>query len=49
MIEDRKNGLLGASLLVVAARELANRFHGVLHTSDGQLKVYPPTRGGSPR
>jgi beta-ureidopropionase / N-carbamoyl-L-amino-acid hydrolase len=41
MIEDRKDALLGASMLVVAARELANRFPGVLHTSAGQLNVYP--------
>lgn len=41
IIEDRKDALLGASMLVVAARELANRFPGVLHTSVGQLSVYP--------
>lgn len=41
VIEDRKDALLGASMLVVAARELANRFAGVLHTSVGQLNVYP--------
>lgn len=41
VIEDRKDALLGASMLVVAARELANRFPGVLHTSVGQLNVYP--------
>ncbi|PYI69074.1 Zn-dependent hydrolase [Arthrobacter livingstonensis] len=41
VIEDRKDALLGASMLVVAARELANLFPGVLHTSVGQLNVYP--------
>ena len=41
VIEDRKDALLGASMLVVAARELADRFPGVLHTSVGQLNVYP--------
>ena len=30
---DRRDALLGASLLVVAARELADHFPGVLHTS----------------
>ncbi|MET4618786.1 N-carbamoyl-L-amino-acid hydrolase [Arthrobacter sp. 2762] len=41
VIADRKDALLGASMLVVAARELADRFPGVLHTSVGQLNVYP--------
>ncbi|MGP9502903.1 M20 family metallo-hydrolase [Specibacter sp. AOP5-B1-6] len=41
VIEDRQDALLGASMLVVAARELANEFPGVLHTSVGQLSVYP--------
>lgn len=41
VIEDRKDALLGASMLVVAARELANLYPGVLHTSVGQLNVYP--------
>lgn len=41
VIADRKDALLGASMLVVAARELANLFPGVLHTSVGQLNVYP--------
>ena len=41
VIEDRKDALLGASMMVVAARELADRFPGVLHTSVGQLTVYP--------
>lgn len=41
IIADRHDALLGGSLLVVAARELADRFEGVLHTSVGQLTVYP--------
>ena len=41
VIADRKDALLGASMMVVAARELADRFPGVLHTSVGQLTVYP--------
>ncbi|MGW6174023.1 M20 family metallo-hydrolase [Arthrobacter sp. NPDC055138] len=41
VIADRKDALLGASMLVVAAREIADRFPGVLHTSVGQLNVYP--------
>ncbi|MFE5844299.1 M20 family metallo-hydrolase [Streptomyces niveus] len=41
VMEDRRDALLGASLLVVAAREIADRFPGVLHTSVGQLDVYP--------
>ncbi|WP_028281265.1 M20 family metallo-hydrolase [Arthrobacter sp. H5] len=41
VIEDRRDALLGASLLVVAAREVADLFPGVLHTSVGQLDVYP--------
>ena len=41
VIADRKDALLGASMMVVAARELADAFPGVLHTSVGQLTVYP--------
>ncbi len=41
VIADRKDALLGASMLVVAVRELADRFPGALHTSVGQLNVYP--------
>ncbi|MHA7140404.1 M20 family metallo-hydrolase [Arthrobacter sp. Sr33] len=41
VIADRKDALLGASMLVVAAREVADLFPGVLHTSVGQLDVYP--------
>jgi len=41
VMEDRHDALYGASLLVVFARELADRFPGVLHTAVGQLDVYP--------
>jgi N-carbamoyl-L-amino-acid hydrolase len=42
IMADRQDALLGASLLVVAARDVADRFpDGVLHTSVGQLDVYP--------
>ncbi len=38
---DRRDALLGAARLVVAAREIADAFPGVVHTSVGQLDVYP--------
>ena len=42
VIADRKDALLGASMLVVLLREIADSFPGaVLHTSVGQLDVYP--------
>lgn len=41
VMQDRRDALLGASLLVVFARELADRFPGVLHTAVGKLDVYP--------
>lgn len=42
VIADRRDALLGASMLVVAAREIADHFaDGALHTSVGQLDVYP--------
>ncbi|NOJ59999.1 M20 family metallo-hydrolase [Arthrobacter sp. 260] len=42
VIADRHDALLGASLLVVAAREIADHFpDGAVHTSVGQLNVYP--------
>ncbi|WP_284763181.1 M20 family metallo-hydrolase [Arthrobacter sp. efr-133-R2A-63] len=42
VIADRKDALLGASMLVVLLRETAQAFSGaVLHTSVGQLDVYP--------
>lgn len=40
-IPDRRDALLGASMLVVAAREIADAFPGKVHTSVGQLDVYP--------
>lgn len=41
VMEDRRDALYGAALLVVFARELADRFRGILHTAVGQLDVYP--------
>lgn len=42
VIADRCDALLGASMLVVAAREIADHFpDGAVHTSVGQLDVYP--------
>ncbi|MFC7402318.1 M20 family metallo-hydrolase [Citricoccus sp. GCM10030269] len=42
VIADRHDALLGASMLVVAAREIADQFpEGSVHTSVGQLDVYP--------
>ncbi|MFE4835344.1 M20 family metallo-hydrolase [Arthrobacter sp. NPDC056691] len=42
VIADRRDALLGASRLVVLLREIADHFpDGVLHTSVGQLTVYP--------
>lgn len=42
VIADRRDALLGASMLVVAAREIADHFSdGAVHTSVGQLNVYP--------
>ncbi|MCE3554384.1 M20 family metallo-hydrolase [Pseudonocardia sp. RS11V-5] len=38
---DRRDALYGAALVVVAVRELADRFGLDLHTSCGQLTVYP--------
>ena len=38
---DRQDALYGAALAVVAVRELADRFGTELHTSCGQLTVYP--------
>jgi N-carbamoyl-L-amino-acid hydrolase len=38
---DRRDALYGAALVVVATRELAERFGERLHTSCGQLTVYP--------
>lgn len=41
VIADRRDALLGAAMLVVAARQTADAFPGVVHTSVGQLDVYP--------
>lgn len=42
LMADRRDALLGAARLVVAARELVDRFEpGVLHTACGELNVYP--------
>lgn len=42
VIADRHDALLGASMLVVAAREIADSLpDGAVHTSVGQLDVYP--------
>ncbi|MFE1167972.1 M20 family metallo-hydrolase [Nocardiopsis sp. NPDC058789] len=41
VMADRRDALLGASRLVVAARELADAFPGTLHTAVGKLDVYP--------
>lgn len=41
LIEDRRDALLGASMLVVAAREIADAYPRAVHTSVGQLRVYP--------
>ncbi|GGF98917.1 Zn-dependent hydrolase [Rhodococcoides trifolii] len=40
-IADRQDALYGASLAVVALRDLADRYGDSLHTSCGQLTVYP--------
>ncbi|GAA1106857.1 M20 family metallo-hydrolase [Nocardiopsis composta] len=41
VMEDRRDALYGAALLVAYARELADRFPGALHTAVGRLDVYP--------
>ena len=42
LMADRKDALLGAARLVVAARELVDRYDtGALHTACGELTVYP--------
>ncbi|TQR84000.1 M20 family metallo-hydrolase [Mycobacterium hodleri] len=40
-IDDRQDALLGASLIVVALRDIADEFGEELHTSCGQLTVLP--------
>ena len=42
LMEDRRDALLGAARLIVAARELVDEFEpGILHTACGEIKVYP--------
>lgn len=41
VMADRRDALYAAALLVVFARELADRFPGVLHTAVGKIDVYP--------
>lgn len=41
VMDDRRDALFGAALLVVFARQLADRFPGLLHTAVGKLDVYP--------
>lgn len=42
LMADRRDALLGAARLVVAARELVDDFEpGLLHTACGELNVYP--------
>lgn len=41
VMPDRRDALYGAALVVTFARELADRYPGVLHTAVGQLDVYP--------
>lgn len=42
LMADRKDALLGAARLVVAARDLVDRFEpGILHTACGEISVYP--------
>lgn len=42
LMSDRRDALLGAARLVVAARELVDEFEpGALHTACGELNVYP--------
>lgn len=40
-IDDRQDALLGASMIVVALRDIADEFGEELHTSCGQLTVLP--------
>ncbi|MGO3146829.1 MAG: M20 family metallo-hydrolase [Leucobacter sp.] len=42
LMADRRDALLGAARLIVAARELVDEFEpGALHTACGELNVYP--------
>lgn len=40
-IDDRQDALLGASMIVVALRDIADEFGAELHTSCGQMTVLP--------
>lgn len=40
-MEDRQDALYGAALAVAAVRDIADRFPGQLHSSCGQLTVFP--------
>ncbi|MFP1155278.1 M20 family metallo-hydrolase [Mycobacterium sherrisii] len=40
-MEDRQDALYGAALVVAAVREIADAFPGQLHSSCGQLTVFP--------
>jgi beta-ureidopropionase / N-carbamoyl-L-amino-acid hydrolase len=40
-MEDRQDALYGAALVVAAVRDIADTFPGQLHTSCGQLTVFP--------
>jgi beta-ureidopropionase / N-carbamoyl-L-amino-acid hydrolase len=40
-MEDRQDALYGAALTVAAVREIADKFPGQLHSSCGQLTVFP--------
>ncbi|WP_336992011.1 M20 family metallo-hydrolase [Leucobacter sp. VD1] len=42
LMADRRDALLGAARLIVAARELVDEFEpGILHTACGEINVYP--------
>src|SRR5690606_6928692 len=42
LMSDRRDALLGAARLIVAARELVDEFEpGALHTACGEINVYP--------
>lgn len=42
LMRDRRDAMLGAARLIVAARELVDEFEpGVLHTACGEIQVYP--------
>src|SRR5690606_10528232 len=42
LMEDRRDALLGASHMIVAARDITEKFApGELHTAVGEIQVYP--------